>query len=44
MLTDYATMLSLFTHHQWIGGFFIVGAAGHPSPSKASMWQEGSLA
>jgi len=31
MLTDYATMLSLFTHHQWIGGFFIVGAAAHAS-------------
>nr|YP_009145531.1 photosystem I P700 apoprotein A1 [Trachelomonas volvocina]AKL82444.1 photosystem I P700 apoprotein A1 [Trachelomonas volvocina] len=27
--TDYATQLSLFTHHVWIGGFCIVGAAAH---------------
>ena len=26
---DYATQLSLFTHHMWIGGFCIVGAAAH---------------
>jgi photosystem I P700 chlorophyll a apoprotein A1 len=26
---DHATTLSLFTHHMWIGGFFIVGAAAH---------------
>jgi photosystem I P700 chlorophyll a apoprotein A1 len=26
---DYVTQLSLFTHHMWIGGFFIVGAAAH---------------
>nr|ANB40179.1 photosystem I P700 chlorophyll a apoprotein A1 [Koshicola spirodelophila] len=26
---DYATQLSLFTHHTWIGGFCIVGAAAH---------------
>ena len=26
---DRATQLSLFTHHMWIGGFFIVGAAAH---------------
>jgi photosystem I P700 chlorophyll a apoprotein A1 len=26
---DYATQLSLFTHHMWIGGFLIVGAAAH---------------
>ncbi|KAL0685473.1 hypothetical protein Bca4012_052321 [Brassica carinata] len=27
LATDYATQLSLFTHHMWIGGFLIVGAA-----------------
>lgn len=27
--TDYATELSLFTHHVWIGGFCIVGSAAH---------------
>ncbi|PSN77176.1 photosystem I core protein PsaA [filamentous cyanobacterium CCP4] len=27
--TDYATQLSLFTHHMWIGGFLIVGAGAH---------------
>jgi photosystem I P700 chlorophyll a apoprotein A1 len=27
--TDYATQLSLFTHHIWIGGFCIVGGAAH---------------
>jgi photosystem I P700 chlorophyll a apoprotein A1 len=27
--TDYATQLSLFTHHTWIGGFCIVGGAAH---------------
>lgn len=26
---DYATQLSLFTHHFWIGGFCIVGAGAH---------------
>nr|QCI07298.1 photosystem I P700 apoprotein A1 [Leiomenia cribrosa] len=29
--TDYATQLSLFTHHIWIGGFCIVGAGAHAS-------------
>lgn len=29
LATDYATQLSLFTHHNWIGGFCIVGAAAH---------------
>lgn len=29
LATDYATALSIFTHHMWIGGFFIVGAAAH---------------
>ena len=29
MATDYATQLSLFTHHMWIGGFFIIGGAAH---------------
>ncbi|KJH71624.1 photosystem I core protein PsaA [Aliterella atlantica] len=29
MATDYATQLSLFTHHMWIGAFFIVGGAAH---------------
>ncbi len=27
--TDYPTQLCLFTHHMWIGGFLIVGAAAH---------------
>jgi photosystem I P700 chlorophyll a apoprotein A1 len=27
--TDYATQVSLFTHHMWIGGFCICGAAAH---------------
>ena len=31
LVSDYATVLSLFTHHQWIGGFFIVGGAAHAS-------------
>jgi photosystem I P700 chlorophyll a apoprotein A1 len=26
---DYATQLSLFTHHMWIGGFLVVGAGAH---------------
>ncbi len=26
---DYATSLSMFTHHMWIGGFCIVGGAAH---------------
>jgi hypothetical protein len=29
LATDYATQLSLFTHHVWIGGFCIVGAGAH---------------
>jgi len=29
LATDYATQLSLFTHHNWIGGFCIVGAGAH---------------
>ena len=29
LATDYATQLSLFTHHMWIGGFLIVGAGAH---------------
>ena len=29
LATDYATSLSIFTHHMWIGGFLIVGAAAH---------------
>ena len=29
LATDYATATSLFTHHMWIGGFLIVGAAAH---------------
>jgi photosystem I P700 chlorophyll a apoprotein A1 len=28
---DYATELSLFVHHMWIGGFCIVGAGAHAS-------------
>ncbi|OUS44398.1 hypothetical protein BE221DRAFT_173593, partial [Ostreococcus tauri] len=29
LATDYGTQLSLFTHHMWIGGFCICGAAAH---------------
>ncbi|KAL2893248.1 hypothetical protein RDABS01_009157 [Bienertia sinuspersici] len=29
LATDYGTQLSFFTHHMWIGGFLIVGAAAH---------------
>ncbi|KAM3115833.1 photosystem I core protein PsaA [Phormidesmis sp. 146-33] len=29
LATDYGTQLSLFTHHMWLGGFFIVGGAAH---------------
>lgn len=29
LATDYGTVTSLFTHHMWIGGFLIVGAAAH---------------
>ncbi|PHT83664.1 hypothetical protein T459_12107 [Capsicum annuum] len=29
LATNYGTQLSLFTHHIWIGGFLIVGAAAH---------------
>ena len=29
LATDYGTQLLLFTHHMWIGGFLIVGAAAH---------------
>ena len=29
LATDYGTQLSLFTHHNWIGGFCIVGAGAH---------------
>ena len=27
--TDWSSVLNLFVHHVWIGGFFIVGAAAH---------------
>ena len=29
LATDYGTQLSLFTHHMWIGGFLVTGAAAH---------------
>jgi photosystem I P700 chlorophyll a apoprotein A1 len=29
--TDYATVLCLFSHHMWIGGYLIVGAGAHAS-------------
>jgi photosystem I P700 chlorophyll a apoprotein A1 len=29
MAIDYPTQIGLFTHHMWIGGFLIVGAAAH---------------
>ena len=29
--TDWSSVLNLFTHHMWIGGFFIVGSAAHAS-------------
>jgi photosystem I P700 chlorophyll a apoprotein A1 len=28
---DYATQVALFTHHMWIGGFFVVGGGAHAS-------------
>jgi photosystem I P700 chlorophyll a apoprotein A1 len=28
---DYATLLSLYCHHMWIGGFFMVGYGAHSS-------------
>jgi photosystem I P700 chlorophyll a apoprotein A1 len=31
LATDYPTVLCCFTHHMWIGGFFIVGAGAHAS-------------
>jgi hypothetical protein len=31
LATDYPTVLALFVHHMWIGGFFTVGAAAHAS-------------
>jgi photosystem I P700 chlorophyll a apoprotein A1 len=31
LATDYPTVLCCFTHHLWIGGFFIVGAGAHAS-------------
>ncbi|KAL2899549.1 hypothetical protein RDABS01_024631 [Bienertia sinuspersici] len=44
LATDYGTQLSLFTHHMWIGGFLIVGAAAHAAilcsrliPDKANL-------
>jgi len=29
LATDGPAALSLFTHHAWIGGFFIVGSGAH---------------
>uniref|UniRef100_UPI002FE4FA80 Photosystem I PsaA n=1 Tax=Amphidinium carterae TaxID=2961 RepID=UPI002FE4FA80 len=31
LLTDHPTVVSLFVHHMWIGGFFLVGAFAHLS-------------
>ncbi|KAJ1617729.1 hypothetical protein T492DRAFT_852848 [Pavlovales sp. CCMP2436] len=31
LTTDYATQLSPFAHHMWIGGFCVVGAGAHTS-------------
>jgi len=31
LLSDYATLTSLYSHHMWIGGFFIVGCFAHAS-------------
>ncbi|KAK5841367.1 hypothetical protein PVK06_010277 [Gossypium arboreum] len=36
--TDYGTQLSLFTHHMWIGGFLIVGAAAHAAIFMSDVW------
>ena len=33
---DHATQLSLFTHHMWMGGFFIVGAGAHGASFRGS--------
>ncbi|KAG9438531.1 hypothetical protein H6P81_021531 [Aristolochia fimbriata] len=39
LATDYGTQLSLFTHHMWIGGFLIVGAAAHA----AILWHRDAI-
>ena len=31
--SSYATVLSVFTHHQWIGGIFTVGSVSYPRGS-----------
>ncbi|KAL0307665.1 UNVERIFIED_CONTAM: Photosystem I chlorophyll a apoprotein A1 [Sesamum angustifolium] len=38
LATDYGTQLSLFTHHMWIGGFLIVGAAAHAAIFMSDVW------
>jgi photosystem I P700 chlorophyll a apoprotein A1 len=43
LCTDWSTELSLFTHHAWIGGFFIVGAGAHAALFLISDYWPGSL-
>ncbi|THG00572.1 hypothetical protein TEA_001451 [Camellia sinensis var. sinensis] len=46
LATDYGTQLSLFTHHMWIGGFLIVGAAAHAAIFMLAiifLWTSGNL-
>ena len=40
---DWSTELSLFTHHMWIGGFFIVGAGAHAALFFVVDYEVGSL-
>lgn len=43
LCTDWSTELSLFTHHAWIGGFFIVGAGAHASLFLIADYSPGAL-
>lgn len=40
---DWSTELSLFTHHAWIGGFFIVGAGAHAALFLVVDYRAGTL-
>ena len=40
---DWSTELSVFTHHAWIGGFFIVGASTHAGIFLVLDYRHGSL-
>ncbi len=41
---DWSAELSLFTHHAWIGGFFIVGSASHAAIFLVVDYRPGTLA